>query len=43
VHCHSGYRAVVAASLLAAHGRTAVSVNDDFEKAGPAGVPLVSG
>jgi len=40
VHCHSGYRAMVAASLLAARGRQVVSVDDDFDNAGAAGVPL---
>lgn len=40
-HCQSGYRAGVAASLLAAAGRTAVAVDDDFSQAGPAGLPLV--
>jgi len=40
VHCQSGYRAMVAASLLAARGRQVVSVDDDFDNAGAAGVPL---
>ena len=30
MHCHSGYRSIVAASMLAARGRTAISVDDDF-------------
>ena len=43
VHCHSGYRALVAASMLAARGRQVVSVDDDFGNAGTAGLPLVAG
>ena len=43
VHCHSGYRALAAASLLAAHGRQVISVDDDFGNAGTAGLPLVTG
>ncbi|MGE5287351.1 MAG: MBL fold metallo-hydrolase [Micromonosporaceae bacterium] len=40
VHCHTGYRSMVAASMLAAHGRAAVSIDDDFENAETAGLPL---
>jgi glyoxylase-like metal-dependent hydrolase (beta-lactamase superfamily II)/rhodanese-related sulfurtransferase len=40
VHCHSGYRAVVAASILAAGGRQAVSIDDDYANAGPAGLTI---
>jgi hydroxyacylglutathione hydrolase len=40
VHCHSGYRAIVAASLLAGRGLRAVAVDDDFEHAAAAGLPL---
>jgi hydroxyacylglutathione hydrolase len=40
VHCQSGYRATVAASLLAAHGRRVISVNDHFSNAPAAGLPL---
>jgi hydroxyacylglutathione hydrolase len=40
VHCHSGYRAIVAASLLAGRGRQVVSVDDDFGSAAAAGLPL---
>ena len=39
VHCAGGYRASVAASLLAASGRPPVAVDDDFENAAPAGLP----
>ena len=40
VHCESGYRSVLAASMLAARGRQVVSVNDDFAHAAAAGIPL---
>jgi hydroxyacylglutathione hydrolase len=40
VHCQSGYRATVAASLLAARGRDVVGVDDDFDNAAPSGVPV---
>jgi rhodanese-related sulfurtransferase len=43
VHCQSGYRAQVAASLLAARGRQVVAVDDDFEKARVAGLTLERG
>jgi len=39
-HCQSGYRATVAASLLAARNRRAISVVDDFGDAAPAGLPM---
>ncbi|MEO6822195.1 MAG: MBL fold metallo-hydrolase [Candidatus Nanopelagicales bacterium] len=41
VHCAAGYRAAVAASLLDAAGRTPVAVDDDFQNAAGAGLPLV--
>ncbi|GAB3855271.1 MBL fold metallo-hydrolase [Micromonospora andamanensis] len=40
VHCGSGYRAALAASLLANAGRDVVLVNDLFDHAEPAGVRL---
>ena len=40
VYCQSGYRATVAASILAARGREVISVDEDFGRAGPAGVTL---
>ncbi|GIJ24746.1 MBL fold metallo-hydrolase [Micromonospora lutea] len=40
VHCASGYRATLAASLLANAGRHVVLINDLFEHAEPAGVRL---
>jgi hydroxyacylglutathione hydrolase len=40
VHCHSGYRSMVAASMLAARGRSVTSIDDEFDNAGTAGVRL---
>ena len=40
MHCHAGYRAMVAASLLVARGRQVVNVDDDFANAAAAGLPL---
>jgi len=40
VHCGAGYRASVAASFLDAAGRTVVAVDDDYERAARAGLPL---
>ena len=40
VHCQGGYRAMVAASMLAGRGRRAVAVDDDFGNAAAAGLPL---
>jgi hydroxyacylglutathione hydrolase len=40
VYCHSGYRAVIAASFLAARGRHVVGVNDEFANAEGAGLPI---
>jgi glyoxylase-like metal-dependent hydrolase (beta-lactamase superfamily II)/rhodanese-related sulfurtransferase len=40
VHCAAGYRASIASSLLAAHGRTVVAVDDEFGNAERAGVGL---
>ena len=41
VHCASGYRASIAASLLDAHGRSLVAINDSFENAEKVGLHLV--
>ena len=41
VHCASGYRASVAASLLDAAGHRVVAVDDDFEYAAKVGLHLV--
>jgi hydroxyacylglutathione hydrolase len=43
VHCQSGYRAAVAASILAAAGRQVVAMDDDFSRAGQAGLVLAAG
>ncbi len=40
VHCASGMRAAIAASLLDAAGRDVVAVDDSFTAAEPAGLPL---
>jgi rhodanese-related sulfurtransferase len=43
VHCQAGYRACVAASLLQAAGREVTAVDDQFEHAVEAGLPLLRG
>ena len=40
VYCHSGYRASVAASMLDAAGRTVVAVDDEYNHAATAGLPI---
>ena len=40
VHCAGGYRAGVVAALLDAHGIDVVAIDDSFDNAGPAGLPL---
>ena len=42
VHCQSGYRAAVAASLLAAAGRRVVAVDAAFTAVGGTGLPVVA-
>jgi glyoxylase-like metal-dependent hydrolase (beta-lactamase superfamily II)/rhodanese-related sulfurtransferase len=43
VHCAAGYRASIVASILAAHGRHVVAVDDSFdENAASSGLPLVA-
>jgi glyoxylase-like metal-dependent hydrolase (beta-lactamase superfamily II) len=37
VHCRSGYRAAIAASLLAAAGRQVVTIDDDYDNASQSG------
>jgi glyoxylase-like metal-dependent hydrolase (beta-lactamase superfamily II)/rhodanese-related sulfurtransferase len=41
VHCAGGYRASVAASMLHAHGRTLVAIDDSFDNAETVGLHLV--
>jgi rhodanese-related sulfurtransferase len=41
VHCEAGYRAAVAASLLAARGRQVVAINDRFSGAEEVGLPVL--
>jgi hydroxyacylglutathione hydrolase len=43
VYCESGYRTMVAASLLAARGREVIGVNDHFSNAAAAGLTLEHG
>jgi hydroxyacylglutathione hydrolase len=43
IHCRAGYRASIAASILAAAGRRVVAVDDEFDNAAPAGLPVVTG
>jgi len=40
VHCEAGYRASVAASLLDAAGRAVVVVDDEYDRAASAGLPI---
>ena len=40
VYCHSGYRAMVAASILAGRGRHVISIDDDFANAEGAGLAI---
>ena len=42
VHCQGGYRAAVAASMLAARGRQVVAVNDGFDSARQAGLAIAA-
>ena len=42
VYCRSGYRASVAASMLDAAGRTVVAVDDDYDRAATAGLPMLT-
>jgi hydroxyacylglutathione hydrolase len=42
VHCEAGYRASVAASFLDAAGRTVVAIDDDYDRAVGAGLPVVT-
>jgi hydroxyacylglutathione hydrolase len=42
VHCQAGYRASVAASFLDADDRAVVAVDDDFDRAAAAGLPVIT-
>ena len=42
VHCAGGYRASIAASVLAAHGVRLVAVDDSYDNAQAAGLPITS-
>jgi hydroxyacylglutathione hydrolase len=43
VHCKSGYRASIGASLLDGAGRDVVHIDDDWEHAAEAGLPIEPG
>ncbi|MEQ4306067.1 MBL fold metallo-hydrolase [Plantactinospora sp. B6F1] len=43
VHCAGGYRAAIAASILAAAGRRVVAVDDEFSRARESGLPVYFG
>jgi rhodanese-related sulfurtransferase len=43
VHCAAGYRASIAASFLAAAGRRPVAIDDAFDNAQKAGLPVTAG
>ncbi|MFZ3565762.1 MBL fold metallo-hydrolase [Streptomyces sp. BH097] len=43
VHCAGGMRAAIAASFLDANGRDVVAVDDGFDRAAAAGLPVVTG
>jgi hydroxyacylglutathione hydrolase len=43
VHCASGFRASIAASMLEAAGKSVTVIVDDFDSAGDSGVPLAGG
>jgi glyoxylase-like metal-dependent hydrolase (beta-lactamase superfamily II)/rhodanese-related sulfurtransferase len=42
VHCASGFRAAIAASLLHRAGRQVVHVDDDWDRAAPLGLPVTA-
>jgi hydroxyacylglutathione hydrolase len=43
VHCASGFRAAIGASLLDRAGRRVVHIDDDWERAAQLGLPVVTG
>ncbi|GAA0239432.1 MBL fold metallo-hydrolase [Actinomadura nitritigenes] len=42
VHCQSGYRASIAASILAAAGRRVVAIDDEYRAGSLTGLPIVA-
>jgi rhodanese-related sulfurtransferase len=42
VHCQTGYRASVAASILQAAGNEVTAIDDDFSRAADAGLPVTA-
>lgn len=42
VHCQSGYRASIAASILAAAGRQVVAIDDEYRAGSLTGLPIVA-
>jgi len=42
VHCQAGYRAAIAASILHAAGREVTAVDDDYQRAAQAGLPVTT-
>src|SRR5690606_37417285 len=42
VHCQSGYRASIGASLMDCAGRRVVHIDDDWDNASSAGLPIVA-
>jgi hydroxyacylglutathione hydrolase len=40
LYCRTGHRSTIAASMLAAHGRSVVSVDDEFTNAEAVGLPI---
>jgi rhodanese-related sulfurtransferase len=43
VHCASGFRASIAASILQRADRQVVQIDDDWPRAAEAGLPVLSG
>jgi rhodanese-related sulfurtransferase len=43
VHCRSGYRAGIAASVLERHGRSVVHVDDSWDRVDELGIPTMTG
>jgi rhodanese-related sulfurtransferase len=42
VHCASGFRAAIGASLLHRAGRQVVHIDDDWDRAAPLGLPVTA-